>query len=72
MKKNETLETVEQYEQRKSRERQAAKEAAKRTGIACPECGKEMAWMKGCYQKNWAIYQLARCLSCGTEREIEK
>ncbi len=65
-----SLETIKQYEMRIAREKQAGKERAKRSGIACPDCGKEMANMKGRIQREYEVLKVIRCLSCGHTVEV--
>lgn len=65
-----SLETIKQYEMRISREKQSAKEQAKRSGITCPDCETEMANMDGRIQRGWDVLKVVRCLSCGYETEV--
>lgn len=64
------LETWDAYEKRRDKEQQADKERAKRSGIACPECGKEMANMHGRIERGYEILKVVRCLSCGYATEV--
>ena len=38
------LESVEDYNARKIKERKEREENARKTGVACPACGKELLW----------------------------
>ncbi len=65
------LDTIEKYTAKLHHRYQMAREAEKRSGVACPECGVELAWMQDCVQRNMDVLRLARCLSCGFEKMLE-
>ncbi len=66
------LDTIASFEARVRKAKQRRKEAAKRTGIACPDCGSELAWMGESLRNNVEVKELARCLtsSCGFQTMI--
>lgn len=70
-KPNGEFESVEEYETRIRHGHQSIKEAAKRSGIACPECHKEMAWMGQARRINTSVYEMVRCLNgCDFDTEV--
>jgi len=64
------LENIQQYQNRRENEWRLARERAKRSGIACPHCGKEMANMDGRAERNAVVWKVVRCLSCGETTEV--
>lgn len=62
------LETVDAYNARKRRER----EAARFTGVACPACGGELAWAQGMFGRTYVCTTWpAECAACPGYVELE-
>ena len=71
-----TLVSVDEYNERKRRERTVLHDKISRTGVACPKCGNELLWYGGTYAIP-SVYPppttiRACCVPCGLNVDLEK
>ncbi len=67
------LKTVDQHNTEKRQARKEREEAAKRTGVACPNCGKELVWWRIGVGFSYPAQttQPGHCSSCGLTVDLE-
>lgn len=65
------LETVDEYNARKLKERKERKDKAKKTGVACPKCNEELLWDDVWLGMNRSDTKIARCKSCSITVSLE-